>query len=353
MPLEPLPSYLTPNQRTSVIGETPPPPPLNSTPSQRITLPTPLQVSQAEPLKRKRSFYFETNTFVFQDPEVQKHATQILRKMLEQEEAELQVTGALPAFYWTLKASADDDDDATNDVWFFRTWWMSSWRIHRRHWRSALKVPRGEPTKSGSRSSRIWWAGNIRLHTNAWERRILETLKVFGSSGGNPIRIHYRLRESRRRLVSASWDAHYSFAPERIISRTYHWQGGCRWTLARETLRWVWLCHPPAQAACVCVTLHSSSTPHPPLRPASPPHPPLPLPPPQPFESPHSSPSFPSRNPHHRRQSSDTHGDTVRPTRRISVHPISTEETSLSEEISIKISIEFICSQISSGFYLF
>lgn len=27
----------------------------------------------------------------FQDPEVQKHATQILRKMLEQEEAELQV----------------------------------------------------------------------------------------------------------------------------------------------------------------------------------------------------------------------------------------------------------------------
>uniref|UniRef100_A0A3B3BWA8 PDZ domain-containing protein n=1 Tax=Oryzias melastigma TaxID=30732 RepID=A0A3B3BWA8_ORYME len=68
MPLEPLPSYLTPNQRTSVIGETPPPPPLNSTPSQRITLPTPLQ----------------------QDPEVQKHATQILRKMLEQEEAELQ-----------------------------------------------------------------------------------------------------------------------------------------------------------------------------------------------------------------------------------------------------------------------
>ncbi|RVE55601.1 hypothetical protein OJAV_G00234680 [Oryzias javanicus] len=67
LPLEPLPSYLTPNQRTSVIGETPPPPPLSSTPSQRITLPTPLQ-----------------------DPEVQKHATQILRKMLEQEEAELQ-----------------------------------------------------------------------------------------------------------------------------------------------------------------------------------------------------------------------------------------------------------------------
>lgn len=31
-------------------------------------------------------FYFH-----FQDPEVQKHATQILRKMLEQEEAELQV----------------------------------------------------------------------------------------------------------------------------------------------------------------------------------------------------------------------------------------------------------------------
>uniref|UniRef100_A0A8C9X7P9 Rho guanine nucleotide exchange factor (GEF) 11 n=1 Tax=Sander lucioperca TaxID=283035 RepID=A0A8C9X7P9_SANLU len=54
LPLEPLPTELTSNQRTS-------------TPSQRITGPKPLQ-----------------------DPEVQKHATQILRKMLEQEEAELQ-----------------------------------------------------------------------------------------------------------------------------------------------------------------------------------------------------------------------------------------------------------------------
>uniref|UniRef100_A0A8C5GKZ8 Rho guanine nucleotide exchange factor 11-like n=1 Tax=Gouania willdenowi TaxID=441366 RepID=A0A8C5GKZ8_GOUWI len=68
LPLEPLPTDLTPNQR-----EAPPPPPpppasgLSSTPSQRITGPRPLQ-----------------------DPEVQKHATQILRKMLEQEEAELQ-----------------------------------------------------------------------------------------------------------------------------------------------------------------------------------------------------------------------------------------------------------------------
>ncbi|XP_042367762.1 rho guanine nucleotide exchange factor 11 isoform X1 [Plectropomus leopardus] len=73
LPLEPLPTDLTPNQRTSLGGEAPPPPPPplpsgpSSTPSQRITGPKPLQ-----------------------DPEVQKHATQILRKMLEQEEAELQ-----------------------------------------------------------------------------------------------------------------------------------------------------------------------------------------------------------------------------------------------------------------------
>ncbi|XP_043952789.1 rho guanine nucleotide exchange factor 11 isoform X3 [Gambusia affinis] len=73
VPLEPLPSDPTPNQRSSLAGEGPPPPPpplpsgLGSTPSQRITGPKPLQ-----------------------DPEVQKHASQILRKMLEQEEAELQ-----------------------------------------------------------------------------------------------------------------------------------------------------------------------------------------------------------------------------------------------------------------------
>ncbi|XP_069374348.1 rho guanine nucleotide exchange factor 11 isoform X4 [Paralichthys olivaceus] len=73
LPLEPLPTDLTPNQRTSLGGEAPPPPPpplpsgLSSNSSQRITGPKPLQ-----------------------DPEVQKHATQILRKMLEQEEAELQ-----------------------------------------------------------------------------------------------------------------------------------------------------------------------------------------------------------------------------------------------------------------------
>uniref|UniRef100_UPI001A9925A8 rho guanine nucleotide exchange factor 11 n=1 Tax=Gasterosteus aculeatus aculeatus TaxID=481459 RepID=UPI001A9925A8 len=73
LPLDPLPADLPPNKRTSLGGEAPPPPPpplpsgLSSTPSQRITGPKPLQ-----------------------DPEVQKHATQILRKMLEQEEAELQ-----------------------------------------------------------------------------------------------------------------------------------------------------------------------------------------------------------------------------------------------------------------------
>ncbi|XP_074555282.1 rho guanine nucleotide exchange factor 11 isoform X3 [Halichoeres trimaculatus] len=72
MPLEPLPADPTPNQRTSLGGEAPPPPPPplpsgQSRESQRITGPKPLQ-----------------------DPEVQKHATQILRKMLEQEEAELQ-----------------------------------------------------------------------------------------------------------------------------------------------------------------------------------------------------------------------------------------------------------------------
>nr|XP_020444315.1 rho guanine nucleotide exchange factor 11 [Monopterus albus] len=71
--LEPLPTDLTSNQRTPLGGDTPPTPPpplpsgLGSAPSQRITGPKPLQ-----------------------DPEVQKHATEILRKMLEQEEAELQ-----------------------------------------------------------------------------------------------------------------------------------------------------------------------------------------------------------------------------------------------------------------------
>uniref|UniRef100_A0A8C2C400 Rho guanine nucleotide exchange factor (GEF) 11 n=1 Tax=Cyprinus carpio TaxID=7962 RepID=A0A8C2C400_CYPCA len=58
---------------TTAPGEAPPPPPTpptgSSTPTQRITGPKPLQ-----------------------DPEVQKHATEILRKMLEQEEAELQVS---------------------------------------------------------------------------------------------------------------------------------------------------------------------------------------------------------------------------------------------------------------------
>ncbi|KAL7880638.1 hypothetical protein SRHO_G00028920 [Serrasalmus rhombeus] len=73
VPLQPLASDLLPNHRTSLGGEAPPPPPPPlpatgiGTPSQRITGPKPLQ-----------------------DPEVQKHATQILRKMLEQEEAELQ-----------------------------------------------------------------------------------------------------------------------------------------------------------------------------------------------------------------------------------------------------------------------
>ncbi|XP_058250138.1 rho guanine nucleotide exchange factor 11 isoform X1 [Hemibagrus wyckioides] len=73
VPLQPLPSDLPANHRTQPGDETmpPPPPPLPAsglcTPSQRITGPKPLQ-----------------------DPEVQKHATQILKKMLEQEEAELQ-----------------------------------------------------------------------------------------------------------------------------------------------------------------------------------------------------------------------------------------------------------------------
>ncbi|XP_036001940.1 rho guanine nucleotide exchange factor 11 isoform X4 [Fundulus heteroclitus] len=73
-PLEPLPTDPAPNHRSALAGEGPPPPPPplpsgpGSTASQRITGPKPLQ-----------------------DPVVQKHASQILRKMLEQEEAELQV----------------------------------------------------------------------------------------------------------------------------------------------------------------------------------------------------------------------------------------------------------------------
>ncbi|KAK2913288.1 hypothetical protein Q8A67_001687 [Cirrhinus molitorella] len=71
VPLQPLPTDLLPNHRMAPGNEAPPPPPTpptgSSTPTQRITGPKPLQ-----------------------DPEVQKHATEILRKMLEQEEAELQ-----------------------------------------------------------------------------------------------------------------------------------------------------------------------------------------------------------------------------------------------------------------------
>lgn len=54
LPLEPLPTDLLPNQRTSLGGEAPPPPPpplpsgLTSTPSQRITGPKPLQVTNGK-----------------------------------------------------------------------------------------------------------------------------------------------------------------------------------------------------------------------------------------------------------------------------------------------------------------
>ncbi|XP_076144910.1 rho guanine nucleotide exchange factor 11 isoform X1 [Alosa pseudoharengus] len=68
VPLQPLCTDLLPNHRTASPPPAPPLPP--STPgsfSHRITGPKPLQ-----------------------DPEVQKHASEILRKMLEQEEAELQ-----------------------------------------------------------------------------------------------------------------------------------------------------------------------------------------------------------------------------------------------------------------------
>ena len=52
LPLEPLPTDLTPNQKTSLGGEAPPPPPPplpsgpSSNPSQRITGPKPLQVNE-------------------------------------------------------------------------------------------------------------------------------------------------------------------------------------------------------------------------------------------------------------------------------------------------------------------
>ncbi|KAL4618283.1 rho guanine nucleotide exchange factor 11 isoform X2 [Arapaima gigas] len=72
VPLQPLPTDLSPNHSTSLGGDTPPPPPplpptSTSSPTQRITGPKPLQHAQ-----------------------VQKHASQILRKMLQQEEADLQ-----------------------------------------------------------------------------------------------------------------------------------------------------------------------------------------------------------------------------------------------------------------------
>ncbi|XP_069044627.1 rho guanine nucleotide exchange factor 11 isoform X3 [Lepisosteus oculatus] len=73
LPLQPLPTDTSPNHRAAPGGVAPPPPlppapaSVSLTSSQRITGPRPLQ-----------------------DPEVQKHATQILKKMLQQEEAELQ-----------------------------------------------------------------------------------------------------------------------------------------------------------------------------------------------------------------------------------------------------------------------
>uniref|UniRef100_A0A7N8YEP1 Rho guanine nucleotide exchange factor (GEF) 11 n=1 Tax=Mastacembelus armatus TaxID=205130 RepID=A0A7N8YEP1_9TELE len=95
LPLEPLPTDLTSNQRSSLSGDTPPPPPpplpsgMSSTPTQRITGPKPLQ-----------------------DPEVQKHATEILRKMLEQEEAELQQNGLklLCSFIGRLSVDSSEGD---------------------------------------------------------------------------------------------------------------------------------------------------------------------------------------------------------------------------------------------------
>ncbi|KPP69336.1 rho guanine nucleotide exchange factor 11-like [Scleropages formosus] len=73
VPLQPLPTDISPNHRAAPGGEAPPPPPpplpptSANSPSQRITGPKPLQHAQ-----------------------VQKHASQILRKMLQQEEADLQ-----------------------------------------------------------------------------------------------------------------------------------------------------------------------------------------------------------------------------------------------------------------------
>lgn len=108
---------------------------------------------------------------ISQDPEFQKHATQILRKMLEQEEAELQV-GHVPLNCCSQDCRCFDTFPASSsrcstvdqlDRLFGRPWGRSTRGTRRRRWRSGLKVPRGERNKSGSRSSRIWSEHSARL----------------------------------------------------------------------------------------------------------------------------------------------------------------------------------------------
>ncbi|XP_023202134.1 rho guanine nucleotide exchange factor 11 isoform X4 [Xiphophorus maculatus] len=159
VPLEPLPSDSTPNQRSSLTGEGPPPPPpplpsgLGSTPSQRITGPKPLQ-----------------------DPEVQKHASQILRKMLEQEEAELQ--GLMEEWLKSPSPSLEERIESAK----------------RRAHQVRVKIQNQEGTGSESVTNYIQ-AGEGRLSIDSSEGD-LEAFESPSSSPSLPFRTPYHRRQN-------------------------------------------------------------------------------------------------------------------------------------------------------------
>ncbi|XP_047241513.1 rho guanine nucleotide exchange factor 11 isoform X2 [Girardinichthys multiradiatus] len=164
VPLEPLLTDPAPNQRSSLAGEgqPPPPPPLpsgpGSTPSQRITGPKPLQ-----------------------DPEVQKHASQILRKMLEQEEAELQ-----DLMDERLRKPSPSLEERIESA-------------KRRAHQVRVKIQNQEGTQSESVTSYIQ-AGEGRLSMDSSEGDLespfLQALESPNSSPSLPFRTHYDRRQN-------------------------------------------------------------------------------------------------------------------------------------------------------------
>lgn len=177
LPLEPLPTDLTPHQRTSLGGEASPPPPpplptgLTSTPSQRITGPKPLQVNHITwgemfPVGHKfcsiytdrtfkKSKWFMICSYVFLGP----RSTETCHSDTQE--------NAGAGGGRTAGTGHDHPDSPltlctqsllliTSLCQLHRTCWRSCRRTRHHYWRSGSKVPRGELTKSGSRSSKIW-----------------------------------------------------------------------------------------------------------------------------------------------------------------------------------------------------